>query len=41
VLVVCISEGMGEIVSVCTGVAKSGPDGMAWVNGSLLVALEE
>jgi len=39
--VVCFSEGMGETVVVCTSVAESWPDGVAWENGSLLCVLEE
>ena len=40
-LVVYFSEGMGETVMVCTGVAESWLDGVAWENGSLLGVLEE
>ena len=36
-----ISNGIGETVLVCTGVAMSWPDGVAWVSSSLLGVLEE
>ena len=41
VLVVCSSRVKGETVLVHIGVAESWPDGMEWVNWSLLGALKE